>query len=351
MSSKLPSTKGLSVNKKSNWKNVQAKARIKKRRKIALGILVFVIGFLIISWGVRFTQRLFQPFGISVPSHKKNSLNEEFNINLLIRTSTTSLLSYSPRQEKIVIIDIPDETFLEVPYGFGQWQLRAVFGLGQAQKGLEGNQLLVDALTSFFALPIDGYLDFSALQSSKSPAEVVEILRKNSISGFDLLSNLKTDLTLWELIRLKLNLSSVRFDKIKEKDLLKLGVLDQENLPDGTQVLIADSIRLDSILSDLADPAIVSEHKTIAVFNATDHPQLAGKWARLVTNLGGNVIITTNVKTRLENTQVVGEQSLTLRRMRQIFGLGGKMSSLDEDLVSSRAQINLFLGEDFFIKL
>lgn len=343
---RLVPTKGRSDQKKNSWKDVQSKARIKKRNKIAIGILALIIGFLVISWGVRFTQSLFQPWKLTA-SHKKYVWNGEFNINLLIRTSTASLLSYNPKQEKITIVNIPEETFLKVPYRFGMWQLRAVYGLGQAQKELGGNKLLVDTLSSFFAVPIDGFLDFNQLQRQKSPAEVVEMLRNNLVSGLNLLPALETDLTPWELLKLKLNLSSVRFDKINELDLLKLNVLNWEDLPDGTPILTADTIRLDSILSGLADPVIVSEHKTIAVFNATDRPQLAGKWARLITNLGGNVIITANAKTRLKNTQAIGEHSLTLKRMQQIFGLGGKISSLDEDLASSRAQINIFLGEDF----
>lgn len=345
MPAKSISTKGRSA-RHNSWKDVQSKARIKRRSKIAIGILAFIIGFLILSWAVEFSQNLFQPWNRS-SIQRKYIWNGEFNINLLIRTSSVALLSYNPATERIILIDIPQETFLEVPFGFGMWQLRAVYGLGEAQKDLGGNRLLVDTLTSFFAVPVDGFLDFSAIPQ-KSPAEIVEVLRKDPVSGFNLLSNLKTDLTLWELLKLKLSLSSVRFDKIKQVNLLNLNVLDQEKLPDGTPVLTADVIRLDSVLSDLVDPVISAEHKTIAVFNATDHPQLAGKWARLITNLGGNVIITANAKTRLKTTQITGEQSLTLKRIRQIFGSGGKISSLDEDLTFSRAQINLFVGEDFF---
>ncbi|MBI2337587.1 LCP family protein [Candidatus Daviesbacteria bacterium] len=344
MPAKSISTKGRSKHNNS-WKDVQSKARIKKRSKIAIGILAFIIGLLIISWAVKFTQNLFQPWKES-GIQKKYIWNGEFNINLLIRTSAVTLLSYNPKQEEIILIDIPEETFLEVPYGFGMWQLRAVYGLGQAQKDLGGNRLLVDTVTSFLAVPVDGFLDFSAFQPQKSPAEIVEMLRKDPIFGLNFLSNLKTDMTLWELFKLKLSLSAVRFDKVKQLDLSNLNVLSQEKLPDGTPVLTADTIRLDSVLPDLADPVIASEHKTIAVFNATDHPQLAGKWARLISNLGGNVIITANAKARLKSTQVTGEQSLTLKRMQQIFGSGGKINSLDEDLAFSRAQINLFVGED-----
>lgn len=328
---------------KASWKDIQSKAKKSKRNKLALLVLALVAGLLFFSWTIRFTQSLLSPLGPD--QHRNYTWNGEFNINLLLRADHISLLSYNPKEKKIVIINIPDETFLEVPFGFGSWQLRSVYELGESQRGVGGHKLLTDTLTTFLAIPIDGFLDLSA-RPNKSAAEIVDMLRKNPFSGGNLLSSLKTDLTILELLRLKIGLSSVRFDKVKELNLDKLSVLDKESLPDGTLVYTADPIRLDSILSDLADPLITSEHKTIAVLNATNQPQLAGKWARLITNLGGNVIITANAGEKLRKTQVAGLQSATLRRLKQIFGSGDKISSQDENTIPSRAQINLFLGED-----
>ncbi|MBU1000518.1 LCP family protein [Patescibacteria group bacterium] len=358
--------------KKKGWKSIQSKAKQNRRTKLALFVLTLVAGILIVSWVIQFTERLFNPLGIE-NQHRNYVWTGEFNINLLIKTSSIALFTYNPKEEKITIIKIPDELFLDVPFGFGKWQLRAVYELGQTQKEIGGGSLLKDTLTSFFAVPIDGFLDFSSLQTvslsgssgqdksqgvpSKSAFEIVEILKENPFSGLNLLSFLKTDLTTLELLRLKISLSNVRFDKVKELDLNDLGVLERKNLSDNTQVLITDPIKLDSILSDLVDPVIVSEHKTIAVFNATDKIQMAGKWARLITNLGGNVIITNNAKEKLEKTKVLGEESLTLKRIRQVFGdldcqNNPKCDTISssEGATSSRAQINLFIGEDYLNK-
>lgn len=344
--------------RKKGWKYIQSKTKQNRRTKLALFILALVAGILIISWAVQLTQRLFRPLG-TVNQHQNYVWNGKFNINLLVRTDHVSLLSYNPKEEKITIINMPDNLFLNVPYGFGKWQLRAIYGLGQTQEDMGGNFLLKDTLTSFFAVPIDGFLDFSSLQPAKSASDIVEILRSNPFSGLNLLSSLKTDLTLWELLRLKIGLSNVRFDKVKELDLTKIGALERENLPDGTQVLMTDPIKLDSVLSSyFMDPVIVSEGKTIAVFNATNKAQLAEKWARLITNLGGNVIITGNAMARLKKTRVWGEKSLTLQRIRQIFGdldcqnnsKCDTISLSEEDVASSRAQINVFIGEDYLNK-
>ena len=325
----------------AKWKDVQSKVKSKKRNKLALIVLGLVVLLLTLSWLIQFTQSLFTS---SIP--RNYHWDGEFNINLVLRGSGISVLSYNPKEGKVTIFNIPDETFLEVPGGFGSWQIRAVYDL-------KGDPLLKETLTSFLGLPIDGFLDLSAMKSQPTGHQFVDLIRENPLSGFHLLSSLKTDLTIWELINLKRGLSTVRFDKIRELSLEKISVLDKSTLPDGTPVFTADPVKIDSLISDLSDPAILAEHKSIALFNATNRPQLAQKWARLITNLGGNVIITTNAKKAVKNTQVLGEQSQTLKRLRQIFDLAcqnnpkcDKIPPLDEDLVSSRAQINIFLGAD-----
>lgn len=336
----MPQRSARVAHHKDGWKDIQSKARIKKRTKLALLILALVGSLVIISWLVHLTKNLFSPWKLSTNSQRNYIWNGEFNINLLIRTNSVSLFSYNPKDRKVVIVNIPDETYLEVPSGFGKWQLRAIYDLG-------GDQLLKKTLVEFFAIPIDGFLDFGGSFKTRSASELLDSLKKNPFSGFELLSNLQTDLTLWELIRLQAGISSVRFDKIRELNLSKLNVLDKENLLDGTQVYISDPVRLDSILSDLVDPAISLEHKTIAVLNATNRSQLAQKAARLITNLGGNVIITSNAQKTLKKSQLIGEQSKTLKRLQQIFDLDDKISTKDEDSESLRAQINLLLGEDY----
>ncbi len=316
------------------WKETQSKTQRKRRNKLALIVLFLVTGLIFLSWAIHFTQSLFTS---SVP--RNYHWSGEFNINLAIKTSSVSVLSYNPKEEKITILNIPDETYVSVPGDRGLWQLRAVYGLGKGA-------LVKDTLALFLGVPIDGFLD---LGSEKSASDFVSVLRENPFSGLNYLSSLKTDLTVWELLRLKMGINSVRFDKTYEIDLGK-NILEKSRLPDGTEIYNTDSVKLDNVLSDFIDPAIIAEHKSIAVFNATDRPQFAQKWARLITNLGGNVIITANAQKRFKKTLVSGEESLTLKRLKQIFSISGKIDPLNEEIISSRAQINVFLGEDYVDK-
>lgn len=312
-----------------SWRIVQSKKQIAKKTKLALVILALVLGLLLLAQAVKFTQTLFSPWKLSASDQRNIFWNGDFNINLLVRSEKISLVSFSPAKGEISIINIPDELFIETSHGFGKWQLRSIYDLG-------GSKLLKDSMTSFFALPIDGVVE----------GDLTNMIKEKGFSLFNI-STLKTDLTLYELIKLQRGLSKVRFDKIKQIDL----ELEKNILADGTVVLVADSVRMDSLFSDMIDPNIASEHKTIAIFNSTEHSQLAQKAARLITNIGGEVIIVSNGKNRYQKTAISGEKSKTLNRIKQIFKTSDTIDPKDEDLISSRAQINLFLGEDYFNEL
>lgn len=317
-----------------SWKAAQSKRQKVKRTKLALIILGIFLGILILAQVFKFAQTLLSPWHIKNLAQKSYTWNGDFNINIVVKDNKVFLLSFSPKNQTATILKIPDNTFLETAHGFGKWQIRSIYDLG-------GHQLLKDSLSQFFGLPIDGFLEGVFLDS----------IKKNPILSLTSLPGIKTDLTLVELIRLKLGLSGVRFDKIYMIDLEKSGALSPEKLADGTEILIADPIKLDSQIAGLADPNLKSERKTLAIFNSTNHPQLAQKAARLITNVGGDVIIMANSQLKLEKTQIFGEEGKTLERLKQIFGISGRIDPESEDQVPSRAQINLFLGEDFFRNL
>lgn len=332
------------------WKDTQSRRKNTKKTGLALIVLASILALLLLSQVVKFTQMVFSPWKLN-PSVRRTILwNGESDINIIIKAKDISLLSFSPQNQKVTIIDIPKETYLEASHMFGKWILSSIYDLGQSQN-IGGGKLLKDTLVNFFAMPIDGFLQFSDEYSQKGSSAIVSDFRKNPFSLVNILPNLKTDLTPFELIRLKLGLSGVRFDKIKQINLGNTSSLQKMRLADGTEVLTVDTIRLDSILSNMNDPAIQREHKTVAIFNSTNHPGLAQKAARLITNIGGDVIITSNGQNQLKSTQIVGDKSETLDRLKQIFEASDIITGTNEDLVSSRAQINLFLGEDYFDRL
>lgn len=323
----------------TNWKKHQYKTRVKKKTKLALIVLAALIGLLLIYQLINFTRVINQSFRSE--DKRTYSWNGESNINILFTKSPVSLFSYNPQEKKAIIVAIPDETYIDVPFGFGKWQVRAIYDLGKTSK-LSGNLLLEQSISAFLGISIDGFSSVNLLDSFKG----------NLFSGLDSFPHLETNMTPLELIRLKIGLLSVRFDKVKKIDLVNLGILEKQNLADGTQVLVSDPIRVDSVLSDFADSQIQSEHLSVAIFNATNKPLLAQKAKRLITNLGGNVISVENAPKNIKNTYVTGQNSKTLKRLVQIFSSNcsdkcDKIPKEELGPIVDRAQIIVVLGQDF----
>ncbi len=331
-----------------SWKTTQSQKKAARKTKLALVILALLVVLLLLSQAVKFTQVLFSPWKLA-NSPRNFSWNGDFNINILVRAGGISLVSFSPQNQRLVVINIPDATFPEVAHGFGRWQMSSIYELGHSPQ--EGAGFLKDTVTSFFAIPVEGFLDFSGQYAKQSASQIIDETRKNPFYLISILPYLKTDLTPVELLRLQVGLFRLRFDKIKQVNLERSGLLEKLQLPDGTLVYTAEPPSLDSVVSDLSDPTLAQEKITIAIFNSTDHPQLGQRAAHLITNLGGNVITVLSGQKKFKTTKIVGQKSKTIERLSQIFASDATIDPQDPDLISSRAQINIFLGEDFFNKL
>ena len=326
-------------------------AKFVPRKKGSVRLALFVLSFvglvLFLGQVIRFSRTLLNPWKENPATVSKNyRWDGAYNINIVLHNKYVSVLSFNPSLKTITLLILPDSAYLDVAHGFGKWQLGSIYNLGQASS-FGGESLLKETLSQVLGIPIDGYIQFNSNLQGKEPSALLDYLRAGPLNILDIISKAKTDLSLWELIKLKIDLSYVRFDKIKIIDFAKDNILQAMPLADGTDVFAADTGRIDSILSDFADPKIRTEALTVALYNATGHPLLAQKAARMITNIGGNVIITGNSEVKSEKTYIGGVKSETLKRLMQIFNCD-KITANGFDPVSSRAQINIILGEDYY---
>lgn len=344
-----------SAQDKSIWKKVQSRSKNKKKTQLALLVLVLITTVVILGQAMRLSQGLLR----SLPADQageKHYWSGQSNINLVVMGKTVSILSFDPKNSQIVIIEISPETYIDVSGGFGSWQLRAIYSLGQAEATPKGPKLLKQSLETFLAIPIDGfiYLENSPQQSAQ---QFVENLRKSPLALGQYLGKFQTDLTPIELIRLSHGLLRVRFDKIYAFNLENEELLERNILADGTKALIGDPIKIDGfVLAHLTDSLIVEEQITVAVYNGTNYPGLAQRAARMISNIGGNVIILTNTEVKnIEKSFVIADgSSYTRKRLEQIFAPNCQENlscvMIDPNTLNSRAQINLFLGKDYYEK-
>ncbi|QQG43234.1 MAG: LytR C-terminal domain-containing protein [Candidatus Daviesbacteria bacterium] len=329
-----------------SWKATEQNRKLHQKTKLAIAILIILILSLLFGKIAIFLKSFQQPFS-QEESTKNYTWNGKSNINLIITGKTLAVLTYKKVEQEIFLIKIPPHSYLNLPQNLGSWPLSSVYDLGQSLKPPQGSYLLKTSVSNLMGIPIDGFVG----KENQTPVELLESLRQNPLKTLTLVPTLKTDLSLPELISLSTSLPQVRFDKVQTLDLEDLMI--PAELPDGTLSLTGDSIKIDSLTNKLAEASFRKEGLTIAIYNGTSTVGLAGKAARMVTNLGGNVIILSSLEENQAKSGVylstADEKKLklteTFKRLVQIFGL--RATILPEELRSSRAQINVVLGEDF----
>lgn len=335
------------------WKAVQSKNKAKRKTTLALKTLFLILVLLIVGFAVNIFKNLSQP--ISYRGFDKGYIWQgEFKLNLVFRNNEISVLSFDPEEKTIRIINIPDETYLQVPQGFGSWQARSIFDLGESEK-VNGAKLLASGISNFLGAPMDGFIEPLNELRQMSTYNLVAYLRNNPLNYLQFLGNSKISLTPTEFIRLAVSIYRIRFDKIIEVDLKKDGLLEETILPDGSTGLIGDPVKIDGFAQNIfLDQKIRKEEKTIAVFNASKKPKVAQKAATMISHLGGNVIFTANIESQIKTNLVLVKDKVnnaTFKRLSQIFApecIKKKCAILNSpDIINSRADINVMLSDDF----
>jgi hypothetical protein len=339
--------------KKGGWKTAQTSGKQKKQTKLALIALAVFISTVLISQSIRFTNSLYSP-----QTHYTFSREYRFegksNLNLVIKGEEVSFFSFDFNEKKATLVKIPQETHLVIPGGYGMWPLRSVYALGQGEKVGKGAELLITSLSSMLGLPIDGIIEIK--DPSVDNNTFIKNLNANVFLSVTNFSQIKTNLTTMEYIKLAKEVSQIRFDKIIELDLEDFKILGSQTLPDGRDVVVAEGMLLDNFIVDkLAESKFKEEALSVAIFNGTSQPGLAQKVSRLVTNMGGNVIISSNASSQditmpVEQTFITStssKDSYTFKRLATVF-VPHYDKILDVDFkTATRAQINLVLGNDY----
>lgn len=363
-----------SVSKKNNknisWKKYQKNKGEKKRLNLAFYAIGFIIILILLGKTFSFIHGLSQPANpdksLDIP--KKYSWSGDSILNLVVKSDGTYVLSIDPANQNVTILKIPDDTYMDLPEGFGSWPMRSVYDLGQAENPQVGVRLMEETISRTLAIPIDGYIIGSDKWNSQTLSEVIDGIRQNPFSGFWLVRGAKTNLSTIEITKLIWGLKDVRSTQIDNIDLGQSNVTKSKLLPDGSRVLTFDPLQLDPFIkSKFADTNITQEGFTIGIFNSTKHPGLAERAAQTVSNLGGRVTFTLSSNDDLAKTIVIGKDSYTKQRLEEIFSsaclnktpsllvtlglqkLDNSCSISDPSLDLSRADINIILGEDYFI--
>ncbi|MDO8583000.1 MAG: LytR C-terminal domain-containing protein [bacterium] len=173
----------------------------------------------------------------------------------------------------------------------------------------------------FLEIPIDGYINSNILNTNQK----LSSLFLQAIINYE---NLQTNLTIIDLLKIAFFAKTVPESSINIKTI--------------PQSLSATDI--DKIVGRLvSDELIEKDNQTIQIINATDVGGLGNRLARLITNIGGDVIIVaTSDKSQKESTiSYIDKKTYTVKRLNKI--LGYEIIQAGNSVI---ADVTITIGED-----
>ncbi|MDO8620767.1 MAG: LytR C-terminal domain-containing protein [Candidatus Levybacteria bacterium] len=258
------------------------------RAKVAIFFAVFVI--LVVLFSLIFKV-------LKIVEQSKFDNYHRFTISVA-NNRKTEVISFLPSDKKIWVIKID----------------------GDLQSNSQND------LNRFLEITTDARVENSSLNLDNE----VPVLMSSVLTGF---GNFKTDLTIIDAFRLFL------FSKTIPKDFI-----GTKNISTSLQ-----SLEVDKTISSLfADAELVKDIKTIEITNAADVPNLGGRLARLITNMGGNVVLITtdNAVGKESSIFYTGKKTYTVDRLSRILGF----KSVESQNLGI-ADIKIVIGTDSLPKL
>ncbi len=340
---------------------VRKKSTSQKKFKLGLICLIVIISFIGLGKLFSFITDLKKPIDHS--TSKTRSWDSKTNLNGVVISSVVQLFSVNPQEKKLIILTLPDETYMDLPFGFGKYPTRSIYGLGQNESPPMGGRLIQETLKATLGMPIDGYIYLEDGWADKSFSQAISEIEQNPFKALSFISSVQSDFSTLELYRLLMLVRQVRSDNISVLDLAQSSITKSLLLPDGTRGYGIDPSKSDLLIQDEAkDVRLADEVLSVGIINATTHPKLAEGVARIITNMGGRVTFTSTLETKLESSIVMGKDSYTKTRLAQIFspecanvakpwfGLmqKSKCAINDPEVESSRADVTVVLGEDYY---
>lgn len=280
--------------------------------------------FLLLVGGVILISLSFK----TVNAFKKSIFDGQNRITLVLekdeRSDMALVFSLEPKEKRISLLIIPGNTNVQVPKDFGKYQLENVYELGKL--GSRGGELLRKTTQNFIGAPVDGWIVAKFQISNEDGRSIIkDNLSMMTLLGFVKsggLGSLDTNLTIVDIVRIWFTARQVKFDKIEVVNLEKLNILEKTQLLDGTEIFEIDPKALDQISFSLFNERqVLNEKKTVEIMNGTEVSGLGSDVARLITNMGGEVISIKNSREKIGSSSiVVSRDSYTASRISKSLG-------------------------------
>jgi hypothetical protein len=168
-------------------------------------------------------------------------------------------------------------------------------------------------------IPIDGYI---ALDSLDLNQKVNPLITKALYSY----KNLKTNLTIIDILRIMIATKAIPENSVATK------------IMGNTEATLENSVgRL------VTDASIEKDHQTIKIINATNVSGLGNRLARLVTHMGGDVIMVATENDPKKKSQIlyIDKKTYTVEKLQKILGY-----EVLRETNNAISDITIIIGED-----
>lgn len=221
-----------------------------------------------------------------------------------------------PDQKKTVVFLLPENIFIKLDFGLGEYRLNKAYELGRLEK--KGGKVLTRGVQNLLGIGVTGWQ-----------------------------VDAKTNLSQWDKFRLKL--FQMNAGKAEVIDLVNSQVLTKDNLEDGTEIFRAKTNSLDQLVhQEIFDEKIAEEAVSVAVFNASGVDGAANDLTRLITNSGAEVVLVGNQE--LVNQSYLGlsqdnlRQTKTVKALTKLLGIS-QIRKIEAN--KYRSDIVIIIGKDY----
>jgi hypothetical protein len=245
-------------------------------------------------------------------------------VNIVVATSPLAIWSFNPSNHSATVMTIPEEMIIQGIHGYGAYSFESLWKLGiiDHRSGL----LLSESTQEELGIPIVWFIgiDKNQLTPVSDPISWGRHFFSWGNSIRFIIHAYETNMNIWSFIRLVRLLSQVSIGRITHIDISHLEVTSSEVLPDGSVRQIFDNVLLDrAIQGSFEEDSIRGESLTAAVYNTTDTPSLGTRVARLLSNIGIQVVTVGNEKPTVNQCRILTSVRLlhsnTVERMKDIY--------------------------------
>lgn len=289
--------------------------RYKPKSRFPLLLIVIGIGLAIFA-------------GIMLAGQIRSSvfLNRDWRTTVVLATDPVTVVSFPKKsEEKIILMTLPGNVYLNVPHGYGKYRLETVWRLSELENRPD---LFAQTVEDLLGIRITAWVKPNDVINldDREDKNLISPLKQKFIPSAIFAKTSNSNLNFWDKIYLSFIFWTARPNRWQTLDLAEnTTFFTDTEIPGNIRVKIADKTALADLLKQkFIDEEIRRSEFLIEVRNTTSVPGLGQKLSQFLTNVGGKVIAVTNEVKEVDKCEVyVRENDLEekiVRFMKNEFG-------------------------------